>query len=259
MIKDINSAIHLCIGVVLIVVGTVLRSIFPMFMPLFIIMLGTAWLVYGIIHLGAARKIKWVQWLKKIYHIGLLLLAISFVIIEGYILLNDDTTATYNEKYVIALGAGLIGDVPSDAMASRMAGVEEYMLRNPRAIAIVCGAQGKTETITEAEAFRRGLEKRGIPPQRIIMEDESCNTSQNLANAIEIIKEREGTLDVDCAVLTNDFHLWRGLFYGRKYGLDAKGVSIPTPGIYVNIECRLREYFSAIKAWCGLDMDIGFK
>ncbi len=253
------SMFHLCVGAVLLAAGVVLRIIFCMFMPMFIIWVGTAWLIYGAICFASEKKLKWAIWIKKGYHIGLLLVAITFVIIEGYILINDNTTATYSEKYVIALGSGLYGDVPSAPMASRMAGVEEYMLRNPEAIAIVCGAQGKTETITEAEAFRRGLAERGIPSHRIIMEDESYNTAQNLENAVEIIKEREGGLDVECAVLTNDFHLWRSIFYAKKFGLDATGVSIPTPGIYINIECRLRECFSAIKALCGLDMDIGFK
>lgn len=246
------TKLHIVCGLALAAVGGILRIFYMMFLPTFMIIAGVAWTLYGAVGAFAERGVRLAVWLRFAYRIGLVCVAVSFVIIQGVIILNDDTDARGDEKYIIALGAGLYGDVPSMVMQSRMDALEEYMKDNPQAIAIVTGGQGDIETITEAEAFRRSLEDAGIPASRIIIEDKALNTAQNLEYSARIIKEREGSLDVSCAVLTNEFHLWRGKCLAKSVGLDATGIAVKSPRLDLLLQYHLREYFSVVKMLIGL-------
>lgn len=247
------TKLHIACGLALAAVGGILRIFYMMFMPTFMIIAGAAWALYGALSYFAERGVRAAVWLRWAYRAGLVCVIISFVAIQSVIIYNNNTDARGDEEYIIALGAGLYGDVPSMVMASRMDALEQYMAEHPQAVAIVTGGQGEIETISEAEAFRRGLEDAGIDASRIIIEDKALNTTQNLEYSAQIIKEREGSLErVSCAVLTNEFHLWRGKMLARSVGIDATGIAVRSPRIDLLLQYHLREYFSVVKMLIGL-------
>ena len=254
-----KSSYFMLAGVIAALCGSISASFLDLFMPEFIAFVGAVVLAYGVLLLWAERGKKWAKILKNISHAGFIFVAITFLAAQIFIACTGKENCTFKEKYVIGLGAGLIGEEPTKPLKLRMEKLYEYMLINRDATAIVCGGRGKTEDITEAEAYFRYLTGRGIEPERIILEDKSRNTAQNFRNTAEIIKEREGTTDVSCAVVTSDFHMWRSLFYGRKYGICANAAPAPTVGMFTNTECRVREYFSLAKSLCGLDLFLGFQ
>lgn len=244
--------LHIICGLALLAIGGILRIFYMMFMPTFMIIAGGAWAVYGAISHFAECGVRACVWLRWVCRAGLLCIAVSFVIVQGIIITNGYTDASGDEEYIIALGAGLYGDVPSMVLASRIDALEEYMEEHPQAVAIVTGGQGEIETITEAEAFRRHLTKAGISKSRIIIEDKALNTAQNMEYSAAIIEEREGTLDVSCAVLTNEFHLWRSKKLAKGVGLEVTGIAVGSPRIDLRLQYHLREYFSVVKMLIGL-------
>ena len=109
---------------------------------------------------------------------------------------------------------------------------------------IVCGAQGRDEPETEAAAMRRWMIERGVPEDRVIAEDRSLNTRENLRNARAIMAQRGFRT---AAVCTNDYHLTRALWIARDEGVDAVGIAAPsTRDIVSFVKGRLRETCSWI-------------
>ncbi|AVQ27365.1 YdcF family protein [Fusobacterium ulcerans] len=190
-----------------------------------------------------ADKNKFFKFLKKICKLGYCLFFFSFIIVEG-IILKDILVNRNNSpkvKYLIVLGAGLKGDIPSEVLKYRLNKAVKYFKENPDTIFIVSGGQGKDELISEAEAMEIYLSERGIPIKNIIKEDKSTSTYENLKFSDKIIKEKEITGDI--AVMFNSFHMYRVKMISKKLNFPLKTVYAETPAI-VFPNYMLREYFA---------------
>lgn len=190
-----------------------------------------------------ADKNKFFKFLKKICKLGYCLFFFSFIIVEG-IILKDILVNRNNSpkvKYLIVLGAGLKGDIPSEVLKYRLNKAVKYFKENPDTIFIVSGGQGKDELISEAEAMEIYLSERGIPIKNIIKEDKSTSTYENLKFSDKIIKEKEITGDI--AVMSNSFHMYRVKMISKKLNFPLKTVYAEIPAI-VFPNYMLREYFA---------------
>lgn len=116
--------------------------------------------------------------------------------------------------YVIVLGAQVRGETPSKALTKRLEAAYEYLEANERTKAILSGGQGDGEDITEAEAMHRYLAGRGIAPERLIKEDRSTSTEENLRFSAELA----GGRDTAVGLISNNFHICRALMIARKQG-----------------------------------------
>ena len=85
---------------------------------------------------------------------------------------------------------------------------------------IPTGAQGHDEPQSEASAMADFLTGRGVPKERILLEDQSYNTIENLLNAQSLMAERDLTTAI---IVTSDYHVQRSLWNARDIGLDAQG------------------------------------
>ncbi|MEI3193353.1 MAG: YdcF family protein [Lachnospiraceae bacterium] len=97
--------------------------------------------------------------------------------------------------YLVVLGAQVRGTVPSRALKKRLDTAAEYLGKNLETKVVVSGGKGAGEEITEAEAMENYLLELGIEKDRIIMEDRSTTTSENLRYTGELIdreKDRSG-------------------------------------------------------------------
>ena len=93
--------------------------------------------------------------------------------------------------------------------------------------------------------MRRYLAERGVENSRIIMEDKSVSTRENIRFSAELLKER----GIDTAVIvTNEFHQYRADIYARRNGITAGHHSNRTP-VYNLANYWVREWaalFSAV-------------
>ena len=114
-----------------------------------------------------------------------------FFAVEGLIIGSARTDSNAGEKkYIVVLGAAVLDDRPSLALIHRMEGAMKYLDANPDSIAILCGGQGNGENMAEADCMYNWLTEQGIDPARLIKEDRSTTTMENLQNAFAIIKSR---------------------------------------------------------------------
>jgi len=175
----------------------------------------------------------------------LCLIPICFSLFLG--IYGNVSTADYTENVVIVLGAGIRGEEVGAHLARRLDTAIDYLRRNPNAVVIVCGGLGVGEVITEAEAMARYLIRHGVSPDRIIKEDRSTSTYENLTFAREILDEYfpDGFRAV---LVTNDFHIYRTASLARRAGLYVNRLGAPTPlsALPANY---LREMAAVVNMW----------
>lgn len=155
-----------------------------------------------------------------------------------------------NLDYVIVLGAGVNGTTPSIPLVKRIERAKEYMYDNQDTLLIASGGQGFGESISEAECIKRELMGMGIFPDRIILEDRSTSTIENLKYSLEIIDDP----DANVGIITNSFHEYRAGLIAEKAGFT-NAHSVPAVTLFpVGIHYMLREFFGIVR----FRMEYGF-
>lgn len=158
--------------------------------------------------------------------------------------------------YIIIHGAGLDGPRPTPLLAGRIdKALELWNKQHQHGKFVVSGGQGADEVISEAQAMRDYLLKKGVPADAILMEDKSTTTWENLRNSlVEICADRATSGDTDAAngdfttaVVTSDFHVFRCAEYAHNLGIKADGVGSHTKGWYWPT-AFIREFLAISKA-----------
>lgn len=171
---------------------------------------------------------------------------VTFVIIQSFIVFNLHSDENKNINVVVVLGAGLKGDKLSLILKNRMDKCLKYMNKYPESIAVVSGGQGEGETITEAEAMKNFLLVNGINEKRILKEEKSTSTFENLKFSKKIL-ENNKIYTKEIMIITSDFHLFRAKAIGKSIGIKTFGIPAKTPW-YLIFNCYIREYFAIIKS-----------
>lgn len=122
-----------------------------------------------------------------------------------------------NIKCCIVLGAKVDGRRITKSLLRRVEKAYEFLKNNPEAIVIVSGGQGPCEDISEAEAMYRYLVDRGISRERVLKEEKSTTTKENLVFSSEIIKTLNG--DMTLGIITSSFHIYRAELLAKKLGI----------------------------------------
>ena len=116
--------------------------------------------------------------------------------------------------YIIVLGAHVNGTRMTLALLERTRRALLYLEENPGTRAVLSGGRGDGERISEAEAMYRYLTEHGIDGRRLLKEERSTNTKENLDFSLELI----GSTEPFIGIVTNNFHVFRGVMIGRKCG-----------------------------------------
>ena len=95
---------------------------------------------------------------------------------------------------------------------------------------IASGGKGTDETVSEAACIARYLSAQGVPAARIILEDRSTNTFENMKFSKEKILEtgRSGKI----AFATTNYHVFRSGLFARRVKMRAVGMGAPTKWYY---------------------------
>ncbi|MBK8174926.1 MAG: YdcF family protein [Rhodospirillales bacterium] len=139
---------------------------------------------------------------------------------------------------VVILGAAMAAPgVPGPALVRRLQfGVATFCDRHAGHLLVSGGVVGPPPA--EAAMMRDLALARGVPPERILVEDASRNTFENALFCGQIIRARAWTRVV---VVTDAHHLPRALFVFRRLGLPVSGAGVPRPAGSSRLE-RLRDH-----------------
>lgn len=200
----------------------------------------------GFLLLGWLFRIHFWQHIPSALRIGILLLfsicLIFFLGVEGMILKGALQSPAKPQDYVIVLGAHVRDSGPSKALALRLDKALEYASCHPDTIFIVSGGQGSNEPCTESSAMRKYLEEKGLSGERILEEDQSTNTRENLIFSKELIPE-----GASVGIISNGFHICRALHLAETFGYEnVSGIPAKSdlPTQPANL---LREFFAVVK------------
>lgn len=180
---------------------------------------------------------------KRGFGIAAFLLVGVLALAEFFIISYGTSVPAAGADYVIVLGAQVKGKVPSYNLKSRVESACDYLKENPQTMVILSGGQGEGEDISEAQAMAQYLIEKGIAPERMILEEQSGNTYENIKYSSKLMKDKNSLV----ILVTNDFHVFRSVKIAQKQGLTrVQGIGTSTwwytvPNLY------LREAFAVIK------------
>ncbi|MBN7574612.1 YdcF family protein [Clostridium sp. 2-1] len=196
-------------------------------------MLSELWIAFGfpIIVLGIiilvyyfSKKImKKNMFFYKIFRyikISSCIIFICFIIIEALII-NYPKYNRNSDDYIIVLGAGLDnGGVPNLILRERLDIAIKCMKENLAQYIVLSGGQGTDESTSEAQAMSEYLQAKGIEKNKIILEDKSRDTNENLKYSKEKIEESssKSISDIKVKIVTTDFHAFRSSVLAKKNG-----------------------------------------
>ena len=160
-----------------------------------------------------------------------------------------------DKDFIIILGCGIRKDgTPSPLLRGRvdraLAFAEKQQALTGKApIFVPSGGQGPDEPISESAAMKSYLLERGVPEERILEEDRSTDTFENMKFSRE--KLRAVDPDGKVAFSTTNYHVFRGGLYARRVKMRAVGMG-----------ARTKWYFwpnAAVREFVGLLTEHKFK
>lgn len=137
-----------------------------------------------------------------------------------------------NKDFIIILGCGIRNDgTPSPLLAGRidtaLKFAEEQILETGHApYFVTSGGKGPKEVRSESAAMRDYLLEHGIEKNRIIEEDRSTSTAENMAFSKEKIKAADPEGKV--AFSTTNYHVFRSGLKARQVKMRAVGMGART-------------------------------
>ncbi|WP_084534563.1 YdcF family protein [Nocardia yamanashiensis] len=192
--------------------------------------------------------------------LGLLVL-VQLVAFTAYAVLYARLPQPPGADVVVVLGCGLRGDAVTPLLASRLDRAAEVYreecAEGGDPLLVASGGKGPGETVAEADAMADYLAARGIPADRIVRENRSRNTEENLR-----FTERELTArgidpaEARMTVVTSDFHVLRTAGLTRRQGLRAQVTGARTARYFVPA-AFLREFVAVLVTHRKVNLIIG--
>ena len=181
------------------------------------------WYLLGALLLLAAMATHagwWALLPVLVRRVAAVLLAVVFVVFAGTQALILGQSGSQGEPgldCIVVLGAQIRPDgSPSGVLQYRLEAAYSYLQDNPRTRCIVSGGQGPNEPCSEADGMADYLESRGIAAERIMREDRSLNTQQNIQNSMAFLDAESDRV----GIVTNDFHIFRATRIAQKAGIQ---------------------------------------
>lgn len=113
--------------------------------------------------------------------VGAILTAIViYAVVLTFFMIKAQTDKPENPDAVIVLGCKVNGNTPSRMLKRRLDSAVIYLNENEDVVCIVSGGKGEDEKISEAQAMKEYLVDKGIDEGRILTEDKSVNTLENI-------------------------------------------------------------------------------
>ena len=159
-----------------------------------------------------------------------------------------------NRDFLIVLGCGLRPDgTPTPLLKGRLDRALDFYQKQKAQTGkeltfIASGGQGPDEAISESAAMKRYLTERGVPASRIVEEDQSTDTFENM----KFSKEKILQIDPDgkIAFATTNYHVFRSGLFARRVKMRATGMGARTKW-YFWPNAAVREFVGLLTAHRG--------
>ena len=142
----------------------------------------------------------------------------------------------HGADYLVVLGCGLRPDgTPSPLLAGRVDKGRVFdetrvAAGDPPVTFVPSGGQGPDEVMSEAQSRANYLSNKGVPQDRIVLEDRSSTTRQNMAYSREVIERHAGrdVSELQVVFSTTNYHVFRGYVCAHQAGMRVEGMGSKT-------------------------------
>ena len=182
--------------------------------------------------------------LKRLIELSIFIFLLGFLIFLILSFIKNHSVISTTPEVIFVFGAGLFEDKVSLSLLTRLQKALELASNHPSIPIIVSGGQGPNEWVSEAWAMKEYLINHEIDEARIIMEDQSTSTYENLAYS-QTLFDFTGK---QVALVSNQFHIYRAEKIASRLGIQGFGVAAPLRTIASGV-FYVREYLALIKGW----------
>lgn len=229
---------------------------------------GVAPLFYGVRNIGIFVVLAFsvfffvFPWLKHIlkhwpraYAVMKALIALGFAAVFAVLLYMADIAYLHQpdgSTTVLVLGCQVQANGnPSVMLQRRLEKAKLYLQQCPDAMCIVSGGQGPDEPMPESTAMKQWLVAQGIDEGRIIEENASHDTRQNIDNSLVILRER--ALGDEVTIITDNFHQARARITLTRQAPELTVTHISSLGPWgLQPIYWLRDMGGVVLTWLGL-------
>ena len=175
-------------------------------------------------------KNKLIRRLIKVFlTIGIILLivcSITGILISSKF--DQDKLEGDSPRYMIILGARVRQDGLSKTLQRRLDAAIPFLQKDSTIKVIVSGGRGSDEPVSEAEAMARYLIEKGIDSSRILQENQSMNTRENLSFSRKLIHGADSKT-IPVWIVTSNYHQYRAQKLARQLNYNPYGIPCSTP------------------------------
>lgn len=115
--------------------------------------------------------------------------------------------------HAIVLGLALENGRPTDDLLARLDAAQRYVTDEPNATLILTGGNPDASGKTEAAVMRELLLGRGVPDERMVLEDRAENTKENFRNTAELVNP-----DEPIVLISSNYHMDRAVQTAKRAG-----------------------------------------
>lgn len=117
--------------------------------------------------------------------------------------------------YALVLGLALENGEPTNDLLARLDKAQEYLEEYPEAHLILTGGNADASGHTEADVMRDILTGRGVPEEKLVLEDRSKTTVENFRNVAEMIPPEKPIV-----MISSDYHMDRAVRNAKEAGFS---------------------------------------
>lgn len=197
---------------------------------------------------GGRRQRLWLRVLCGLLAAGLLL----FAVLEGIVLAGGHTHLREDQppETMVILGCQVMERGPSELLQDRLDTALDYLETQPDMTVVVSGGQGANEPESEAACMRDYLVEHGVEAGRILMEDQSHSTAENLRFTQQVLEDNGLEADGGLLIVSNGFHLARvRMLAERYYGEEVSTLAAPSSHLPSRVWMYLREPLALLKSF----------
>ena len=177
--------------------------------------------------------------LRCILTVGICVVLLGAAVTGFFVVRAANTRPSEDCDYLIVLGAGVNGTVPSLTLRERLDAACIYLQAHPDTQCIVSGGQGPGELISEAECMANWLTDKGISSERILLEDQATSTQENLRFSKALIDAR--CSDYSIGIVSSEYHLFRAGLMAKDQSIDPILIPARTTWFSLRFNYYLRE------------------
>ena len=193
------------------------------------------------------KKVNWLTVLLALVLAGATCFLIPFIAV----LAGGRSDIRGEPRIMVIFGCQLREYGPSTLLKDRLDTALAYLEDHPDMTVVVSGGQGTSEPTSEAQGMCDYLVQHGVDRERIILEDRSFNSRENVAYSLEALAADGYDTSGGVVLVSNAFHVTRArMLWERADGAGPVSVlAAPSSHLPSLLKMYIREPLALVKSF----------